>query len=278
MIVMPADGHVHSEWSWDAPEGAMERTCERAVELGLPAIAFTEHVDWTVWTVRDGELDPWPHLKALEVDGTLTPPPFDFEGYFECLERCRDRFPSLRILSGVEVGEPHWHRDEVAELLGAGRFDRVLGSLHNLPFENGYSEPPNHFRQRPAAEVLRDYLAEIPRVVEGSEAFGVLAHIDYAVRYWPDGAEPFDPYAFEDEFRHALRTLADSGRVLEVNTRGQFPVEVVRWWKEAGGSAVTFGSDAHLPPNLAGRFEEAVAMVESVGFRPGRHPYDQWIR
>ena len=40
--VLPAGGHVHSEWSWDAYVGSMERTCARAVELGLPAVAFTE--------------------------------------------------------------------------------------------------------------------------------------------------------------------------------------------------------------------------------------------
>ena len=36
-----ADRHVHSEWSWDAAQGDMMATCARAVELGLPALAFT---------------------------------------------------------------------------------------------------------------------------------------------------------------------------------------------------------------------------------------------
>ncbi|HEY6424722.1 MAG TPA: PHP domain-containing protein [Pseudonocardiaceae bacterium] len=45
--MLPSDGHVHSEWSWDAPGGSMERTRARAVELGLPCIAFTEHADFT---------------------------------------------------------------------------------------------------------------------------------------------------------------------------------------------------------------------------------------
>ena len=31
----------------------MEKTCERAVEVGLPAVAFTEHVDFTAWGVHD---------------------------------------------------------------------------------------------------------------------------------------------------------------------------------------------------------------------------------
>ena len=44
-VPLPPDLHVHTEWSWDAPRGDMERSCERALEIGLPAIAFTEHAD-----------------------------------------------------------------------------------------------------------------------------------------------------------------------------------------------------------------------------------------
>lgn len=275
------DGHVHSEWSWDARDGSMERTCERAVELGLAAVAFTEHADYTPWMVTVDEFDEdHQHLRAFVTPGgDLVAPPMDVEGYLECLERCRDRFPGLRIISGVELGEPHWHGDAAARLLAAGRFDRVLGSLHSLPLGDRFAEPPNHFRQRPAADVLRDYLAEIPRLVKGSAAFGVLAHIDYAIRYWPSqGAGLFDPEPFEDEFRHALRVLADSARVLEVNTRGKPYPQIVRWWKEEGGEAVSFGSDAHFPGALASGFADAAAMVEAQGFRPGRHPHDFWIR
>ncbi|WP_226899081.1 PHP domain-containing protein [Nonomuraea phyllanthi] len=277
--MLPADGHVHSEWSWDAPDGAMERTCARAVELGLPAIAFTEHADFTKWMVIAGELDGYEHIKAfLTPDGTVAPPKLDLDGYLECLQRCRDRFPGLRVISGVELGEPHWHGDEAARLLDAGRFDRVLGSLHCLPLGARFAEPPNLYRRRPATEVIRDYLAEIPRLVKGSDRFGVLAHIDYPIRYWPAREGPFDPYAFQDEFRHALRALADGGRILEVNTRGLLAPEIVRWWRDEGGEAVTFGSDAHAPGGVAHGFTDAVAMVEAQGFRAGRHPYDLWTR
>jgi len=50
-MTLPADSHVHSEWSWDAPAASMERSCMQAIELGLPAIAFTEHLDHTAWPV-----------------------------------------------------------------------------------------------------------------------------------------------------------------------------------------------------------------------------------
>jgi len=163
-MVLPADSHVHTEWSWDAPDGSMERTCARAVEIGLPAVAFTEHADYTTWPVTASDLDE--RLQPLIAsDGTLTPPELNLTGYLECLQRCRDRFPDLRIISGVELGEPHWHSGVVATLLDAGHFDRVLGSLHSLPIGPQFFEMPELYRRRPATEVVRDYLAEIPRLI-----------------------------------------------------------------------------------------------------------------
>jgi histidinol-phosphatase (PHP family) len=276
-VVLPADSHVHSEWSWDAPDGSMERTCARAVEIGLPAVAFTEHADYITWSVTASDFDE--RVRPLiSSDGTLTPPELDLTGYLECLQRCRDRFPDLRIISGVELGEPHWHSDVVARLLGAGQFDRVLGSLHSLPIGQQLFEMPELYRRRPANDVVGEYLAEIPRLIASSDSFAVLAHIEYPVAYWPERAGPFDPKSFEGDFRHALRVLADSGRALEVNTKVPLHPEVVGWWREEGGQSVTFGSDAHDPTLLAHGFAEAAAMVEAYGFRPGRHPYDYWRR
>lgn len=276
-VTLPADGHLHSEWSWDAEKGSMAGSCARAVELGLPAIAFTEHLDHTVWAVPLDTIRPGGRMATLTgPDGLLTPPVFDVAGYLEAVESCRERFPSLRILSGLEMGEPHWHAAAAAKILGAGRFDRVLGSVHCLADGDGFTEPPGLLRRRTADQVVRDYLAEVARMAAESDVFSVLAHIDYPVRYWPAQAGPFDPNAFEDEFRHALRVLAGSGRALEVNTKVPLHPEVVRWWRQEGGQAVTFGSDAHDPTGLAFGFGAAVDMVEAHGFRPGRHPYDFW--
>lgn len=277
--MLPADGHVHSEWSWDAPDGSMERTCARAVATGLPAVAFTEHADYTTWSVLASGPGAGEDIKAFaSPEGLLTPPELVVDGYLECVQRCRDRFPDLRIISGVELGEPHWHAAAVAALFRAGGFDRVLGSLHGLALGQQFCEMSGLYQRRPAAEVLRDYLTEIPRVIEGSGEFSVLAHIDYPLRYWPAGAAPFDPCAFQGEFRHALRVLADSGRVLEINTEGPLCPEVVRWWREEGGMAVMFGSDAHEPDILARRFRDAAAIAEACGFRPGLIPWDPWPR
>ncbi len=276
---MPTDSHVHTEWSWDTAAGSMERSCARAVDLGLLAIAFTEHVDHTVWTVDREAIAESELLRGLtSSEGLLTPPAFDAAGYLESVERCRDRYPVLRILTGLELGEPHWHAEAVAEVLGAGRFDRVLGSLHCLPDGEAYAEPPGLYAHRDPAEVMRTYLAEVAQLVAGPDTFSVLAHIDYPVRSWPGDARPFAPADFEEEFRHALRATAESGRALEISTRVPLHATIVMWWHEEGGQAVTFGSDAHDPSAIAWDFKDASQMAEAHGFRPGRDPLELWGR
>ena len=115
-------------------------------------------------------------------------------------------------------------------------------------------------------------------MIESCDMFQVLAHIDYPVRGWPAAAGKFDAAAFEDEYRAVLHALASSGRALEVNTRLPMPAEIVGWWHAVGGEAVSFGSDAHQPSLVGHGFTDAVAMVEALGFHPGKDPHDFWRR
>lgn len=258
----------------------MEQTCAYAVAIGVPAVAFTEHVDHDGWPVSPDLLDGHDHLLPYYKDGVLTPGPLDLDGYLDSIQICRDRFPGLRIISGVELGEPHRHAKKANALLAAGQFDLVLGSLHGLFVDGEFAEIAQLLQDREPDQVIRDYLLEAERLVSDCQSFSVLAHIDYPARYWDQFVRtgPFDPSRFEDEFRHVLRALASSDRALEVNTRLQpFPL-IIRWWREAGGEAITFGSDAHVPNALATGFADAAALAESEGFRPGRDPEDAWHR
>jgi histidinol-phosphatase (PHP family) len=277
-LTLPGDNHVHTEWSWDAAEGDMAATCARAARLRLPSVAFTEHADLTPWVVRPGDALPDVLNRWLRADGKVAPPALDVEGYLACVQHCRERFPGLRVLSGVELSEPHWYPERTAALLAGGRFDRVLGSVHSV---GGPATPrlvDHAMGDGAAGDVLRDYLAEARRMVASDAPFEVLAHIDYPVRHWPAGGRPFRPAEFEDEFRDVLTVLAGSGRALEINTRVPLAPELVRWWADAGGDAVSFGSDAHRPRDLANRFADAAQVALDCGFRPGRDPGELWSR
>lgn len=283
---LPPDDHVHSQFSWDAAgRGSMEATCARAVELGLPSVAFTEHLDLTPWYAPPDALDMFPREGADYLDETSTfhAPAIDFSAYFESVEHCRVSYPSLRILTGLEIGEPHWFPMEVAELVGSGRFERVLGSLHSARIEGRPRAIDEWFYTagiagETEAQAVRDYLAEAVAMIEADHHFEVFAHIDYLVRHIVGSGRVHDPRGFEDEYRETLRKLARSGRTLEINTRLPLDPLVVRWWHQEGGPAVSFGSDAHTEARVGYGFAEASAMAEAAGFRPGQDPFDFWRR
>jgi len=270
--VLPADNHVHSEWSWDAPpDASMARSCQQALALGVGCVAFTDHLDFTAWADGDQigaeNLDPRRYSRMRQLDVT---------GYLAAVAGCRERYPELRILSGVEIGEAHLFAVSAAAVAGSG-FDRILGSLHAVPLGGRLAAADHLFQQMPADEVMRRYFAEMLRLIAGSDLFQVLAHLDFPRRMWPRTAGPYREEVFEEEYRAVLRALAASDRVLEINTKSPMAsAGLLRWWREAGGKAVSFGSDAHQPWRVGDKFKLAVDVAESAGFRPGRDRFDFW--
>jgi histidinol-phosphatase (PHP family) len=250
----------------------MVRSCEQALALGVPAVAFTDHLDFSDPLPQDRitaeGLDPhrYARMYLLNIDG-----------YRDAVAGCRERFPGLRILFGAEIGEAHLFNASAARV--AAGFDRILGSVHAIPFRGRLTASEDIFRLLPAQEAMRQYFAEVLRLIAGSDVFQVLAHLDFPRRVWPASEGRYQERAFEAEYRAVLEALAASGRVLEVNTKSPMAsVELLRWWREAGGTAVSFGSDAHQPWRVADKFKEAVSVAEAAGFSPGRDPFDFWRR
>ncbi|CCH85652.1 Histidinol phosphate phosphatase HisJ family [Modestobacter italicus] len=275
--MLPPDNHVHSEFSWDTgPRASLLRACAHAVDIGLPAVAFTEHLDFTVWDAADRAT-----AQGLKDRHPANQLPIDVDLYAETIWEARERYPQLRVWSGVEAGEPHLFGASVAAHLQAAPVDRVLGSLHSLPVD-GRLMGVNRLLHAPGIDVvatMRRYLTEMVAMIEHSDVFQVLAHCDFPRRYWPGGRDEYPEAVFEEEYRAVFRALAGSGRALEVNTTSPlWSVELLRWYREEGGDAVSFGSDGHQPHLVGQRFELAVDVVEQAGFRPGRDRFDFWRR
>lgn len=114
----------------------------------MPAITFTDHAELTTFAVSD---DAAAHIRAVGgrvTDGIFEPPPLDVAGYLASVEQWRAEFVSLRIRAGVELGDPHLHPQAAATPAGSG--------------------------------FVREYMAEVTAMVETSEHFDVLAHVNYA--------------------------------------------------------------------------------------------------
>jgi histidinol-phosphatase (PHP family) len=262
----------------------MQLACARAVEIGLPGLAFTEHVDFTDWSQADAAqlADRSTQVDRLARVGVRPRvAPLDVEGYSADLVRCREAFPELRILSGIEAGEPHLFPASVAAVLATGSFERVLGSLHAIGHDGTLASVDGAlFAELEAHDLMRRYFAELVVLVGSSSVFNVLAHCDYPRRYWPTaGVGAYVESDFEQEYREVFRALASSGRALEINTRSPLAsVTLLRWWWQEGGDAVSFGSDAHQPLRVGEHFDLAVDVVEAAGFRAGGDRFDFWRR
>ena len=253
MMILPPDYHIHTCFSCDS-ETEMEAACEAAIARGLSEIAFADHADF----------------EPLDADcGFLRP-----AAYMAAIERCQRRYDHrLTIRAGVEVGEAHVYRDQVAALLGAHEFDVVLGSLHWI---DGRLHCDGHyFDGRSLDDGLRVYLKHLARLAAEAD-YDVLAHFDTVRRAAAKafGVTRLDYAAYEEMIRGILRTLVERGKGLEVNTvtcrRGIGdpcpPLDVLRWYRELGGEILTFGSDAHTAGAIASHFDVALAMARAAGF------------
>jgi histidinol-phosphatase (PHP family) len=247
----------------------MEGNCRQAISIGLTAIAFTEHADFP----------PSPHRGRRDLD---------INGYLAELERCRGLFPGLRIMSGIELGEPHRHEKMTRDLLRAGGFERRLGSAHCAEFGGQLLDGSQVGRIRPeqAPDFLRAYFRESLALARSDAPFEIFTHLDYPKRYWPHDRIAFRETDYEEEYRAVLRALAARNGVLEVNTtRGVAPEvglcpnqPVLDWWVEEGGRAVSLGSDAHEPAGIGRGFTHAEALITGLGFRPPADATAFWRR
>jgi histidinol-phosphatase (PHP family) len=235
----------------------MEATCARAQELGLKALAFTEHADYS-------ELCEGARLNV--------------EGYLDGIDRCRKRFPRLSILSGVELGEPHRHQKAVGKVLARGGFDTVLGSVHSILLDGAALEFSELAPEPPIGPeaLMRGYCQELLALIRGPIQFEVLAHLEYPRRFWPAGWPHYESCNYRELILEVLVAAARHGLALEFNsTRGGSQdrylcpgPEVLQWWREVGGKAVSFGSDAHDPTKVGAGFGQAARLADQAGFEP----------
>ena len=79
---------------------------------------------------------------------------------------------------------------------------------------------------------------------------------------------------YRDLIAEILRTLADNGLGLEINTAGlrreigqtSPTLEYVKLFRDLGGEILTFGSDAHRAQDLGAGIECAMDMAKEAGF------------
>ena len=253
------DLHVHSTCSADGASSIADYA-RRAAALGFVEVGFCEHVDFDP---RDQDY------------GYLVPSDYDQQ-----VAHARALAPRVQLRQGVEVAYQACLEDEIRAWLAVRTWDYVVASVHLLDYADGWaivSEPGStgaYFATHSQRQVFLPYFEELLRAVQ-SGLGDVLGHFDLVKRYGVAHYGPFEPTAFEEEIRAVLRTMAERGVGLEINTSGlrQLPGEpypaltVLRWYRELGGEILTAGSDAHQAGDLGAGISEALALAQEAGFR-----------
>lgn len=251
--MITADYHIHTSLSEDST-APMEEMIEQGIRAGLTVMCFTEHMD------KDY---PGGGAGYFEVDTKAYR-----ERFLECRAKYADR---IELLFGIELGlSPdlaQWQR----EYTESWPFDFVIGSSHLVHGEDPYYP---EFYKDGEEEGYRRYFESVRENLEAFSDIDTYGHIDYVVRYGPDKNKNYTYEKYRSEIDSILTALIDKKIALEVNTGGYKyglgepnpAAEVIKRYRELGGSLITVGSDAHEPQYLAYEFERAGEVLRACGF------------
>lgn len=252
-----ADMHMHSSFSGDS-KAPMEEMVKAAIQKGLSQICFTEHFDKDYFDENGVPTDMF-HLNA--------------DSYLYDLLMMREQYAGqIRILFGVEVGvQPHLKKD-LTIFVNEHDYDFVLSSTHVVDGKDPYY--PAFMNAFPEEVRMKVYLEEVRKNLDAFKIFDSLAHLDYACRYFPQGAA-YSLKEVEGTVEEILSFLIKHEKALEVNSgafRHGLPTtnprrEILSMYREMGGELITIGSDAHKPVDIAYGYEQTAALLKELGFK-----------
>ncbi|MBR3580333.1 MAG: histidinol-phosphatase HisJ family protein [Lachnospiraceae bacterium] len=289
------DFHLHSYFSTDSEEKP-ERSIGEALERGFSGICFTDHMDLY-----------FPPECSKKSGGDFC---FDTDEYYDCIMKLKYKYRNIiKIYLGMEIGL----RDEedlkgkcvkeYKEMIAKYPFDFIIGSTHCLENIDPYWE--EYWDGRTAEEGLHRYYDAIDKNVSDYDCFDSLGHLDYLVRYVPEGAAlrsyknghplrkaveseapdfsekrfygkyMYDPMDFMDQTDSIMKKLIDKGLALEVNSAGlkyglgfaHPKLELLKRYRELGGELITIGSDAHRAEHLAYDFDKVRELLIDLGYK-----------
>ncbi len=253
-----ADFHMHSAFSGDA-EVPMEAMIQKAIDLGLTHMCFTEHNDFD-----------FPISEEFP-EGTFD---LNVDAYLYDLLKYRDKYKDkINILFGIELGvQPQVMRPN-SILARSYDFDFILGSSHLCNGKDPYY--PEFYAGRSEEEAYGEYFESILTNIKKFTNFDVYAHLDYVVRYGPNKDANYTFAKYRDILDPVLRHLVENSKGLEINTGGVkyglkelHPcTDILKRYRELGGEIITIGSDAHSPEIIANHFDRAADVLKECGFK-----------
>ena len=249
------DSHTHSKNSHDGID-TVDAMCNHALKNGILGFALTDHC----------ELDQFykPEIKA----GT--------QGSFDDMTKAKEKYGDKLLLScGVELGQMIMDEELRKSILSKNNYDFVLGSMHCIVGKSDFCMYDySQWELSDIYKLLEKYYEEMYRTVK-LDNFDSFAHITYPLRYIEGNfGIKIDITKYEDYIDGVLKTLAENGKALEINTSGlrqklgrTMPtMDYAQRFKSFGGELITLGSDAHRADDMAKGIAETMENLEAIGF------------
>ena len=257
---MYADYHVHTDFSDDSTY-PMEDVVKKAISLGIDELCFTEHVDHGVkppaQSYRKGNMDMCSNCH--------------YESYQAEYIRLKEKYSSdISLKFGIEFGMQAHTIAEFQKDFAQYPFDFVILSCHQVEDQEFHTQ--EFQKGKTQGEFQARYYEEIFNVIRAYKDYSVLGHLDMIKRYDEYGDYPFAET--RDLVAKILKTVIEDGKGIEVNTsnfRYGLPDltpsrDVLRLYKELGGTILTIGSDSHQEEHLGYQIEEIKNELRLLGF------------
>lgn len=247
------DYHMHSKYSFDC-ETAVEDICETAIKRGMREIAITDHMD--IFSDK-----PYEYI-------------LDCEKCYGELWKIKEQYAErLKVIVGVELGQPQANPKEAKAFLERYPVDFVIGSVHNM--EDDVDAYDLNYREVDYHEVMRNYVQWLIDMARDFD-FDVMGHVTYPSRYvYEQIGQRVDFSEYYDQYEVLFRMLIEKGRGIELNMSGvarglneTMPtMDLLRMYQKLGGEIVTVGSDAHIAEHVGLVSEQGMQMLTEAGFR-----------
>lgn len=268
MVLM--DCHTHTQFSVDS-EADINACVERAAGLGLTAYAITDHCECDAWY-------PAEHYSAEEREMLeSTDYKADYEASVAAVTALKEKYAGrLNLICGSELGQILFDTDAARIVNADKRIDFIIGSAHRIHGEKDfYFIDYTQLDMDGIYDLLGRYFREVYELSR-TGLFDVIGHITYCLRYMKQrhGICP-DISRYDDIIAETFRTLAHSGRGIEINTSGlrqgfgaTFPdLKYVRMYRELGGEIITIGSDSHTVDDIGADVGKGAELAKAAGFR-----------
>lgn len=252
------DSHTHSKYSFDGKE-SIEDMVKNAISKNIKVLTITDHCD----AIGIGEKN---NDFGVILEDVI---PQSVAEIREIKNKYSDK---IKILAGMELGEPTQCPEKTKIALNLCNYDFILASTHQVRNREDFYFL--EYNKENVDTLLTEYFSEQLEIVRWNK-FDSLAHFDYPLRYINERTDitvDFDKYnkIIEEIFNILIR----NNKSLEINTstikKSGSPMphlDLIKKYRDLGGKMFTLGSDAHTVDVIGKDIDTAIYILKDLGYK-----------